>query len=110
MKKPHLDFVINNVFFPPKLPSGSDNANVAFDNDRILCELVAETAQEYSGFGRATGKEPLCSCPNRWLPIIRMLNDLAQSQPYPLASALLQRIVNMPQGGKYYRAVCTTNA
>lgn len=110
MTRAQLDHVINNVFLPPRLPSGADDSNIANDNDRVLCEFVLEVAEQFSGTGKGEGSAPasVSNHPERWSNVIRMLRHLEQNQPYPSSNGLLQSVRRMNQDGKK-KSTSTTN-
>lgn len=100
MDRTKLEYIVNHVFLPPKLPPGSEDPKSTYECDRTLCELVVEAAMEYSSGGQASDSMPLCNVPARWAPIIRMIRDLAQFQPYPSTEALNQSLSRLNHGGK----------
>lgn len=100
MKKVHLEYLIHHVFLPPKLPPGADDSTITHDNDRFLAEFVAETAKEYSGAESSEGSSSLCHDPTRWDPLVQMLQQLADWQPYPSKESLLQIFCDMKLNGK----------
>jgi hypothetical protein len=101
MERTKLEYIVNHVFLPPKLPPGSEDQKSMYEYDRTLCELVVEAAMEYSGGGQASDSVPLCNVPPRWAPIIRMIRDLAQFQPHPSTEALKQSLLDLNHGGKH---------
>jgi len=100
MDRTKLEYIVNHVFLPPKLPPGSDDPKSMYECDRTLCELVVEAAMEYSGRRQAPDSVPLCDVPARWAPIVRMIRDLAQFQPHPSTEDLKQSFLRLNHGGK----------
>ncbi|KAG5729437.1 hypothetical protein E4T56_gene6157, partial [Termitomyces sp. T112] len=63
--KPLLDYILNHVFLPPRLPQSDDSS---MENDLAICDLVIRNAQVFS---TSLSSDVLC-----WGPIIRMLINL----------------------------------
>jgi hypothetical protein len=95
-------YVLNHVFFPPKLPQNDD-----FDmtKEHALSVLVQECAQAYKHCLPIPQKQ-------RWESIIRMLKNLSISQDSPALSEgfINKSIATMIPGGKSHSATLLTSS
>ncbi|KAG6835204.1 hypothetical protein H0H93_003933, partial [Arthromyces matolae] len=64
-QKPPLEYIINHIFLPPRLPQASDDS---IKNDIALCNCVIRNAKAFSKLNTSDD--------NLWNPIIRMLENL----------------------------------
>jgi hypothetical protein len=64
--KLNLNYIINHIFFPPKLPQEDDHSH---ENDRALCLVLLDSARIYQD--SLSMAEQI-----RWDPMIKLLQNL----------------------------------
>lgn len=83
-----LDYIVNHVFFPPKLPQADDSS---IEHDLAICDLVVRNAEAFAAFMQYDE--------SHWKPIIRMLVNLRVIYSMPSLDkqelhGLVARLVN----------------
>jgi hypothetical protein len=96
-----LEYIVNHVFLPPKLPDGAEPEGVAAENDRVICQLVLDAALEFSGEGGETGYTPVPDGSRQWRVITRLLHKLVNSQVAPSASEIQESLLTLRSGGVF---------
>lgn len=95
----NLEFIINHVFLPPKLPQATETHTET--KNSTLLKLLQHVAETY--YQNTTGSESL-----QWTPIIQMLTTLCSLENGSSLPTELFRnaMVRMKTGGKYiYRPI-----
>jgi hypothetical protein len=95
----HLEYVVNHVFLPPKLPQDSDYDTAV--KDHALLTLVLDAAKEYQG--KLAGKVES----SRWEPMMKMLEVIRKSTDRGGISSNLiaDSIDGMTSGGQFITLV-----
>ena len=88
---PTMDYIVNHVFLPPKLPQQDDSDDA---NEHALCLIIYQAAQDYT---RVLSAEQQ----TRWAPILKMLERIDVSHESSLLSKdiISEYVANMECGG-----------
>jgi hypothetical protein len=91
-----LSFMVNHVFFPPKLPQKDDMDEDGW-KEYTLCSLTYRFAKSYRRLLPATQRV-------RWDPILRMLENIRSSHESSKLSVenITQCMEGMESGGKMF--------
>lgn len=99
LSKEQLEYIVNHVFLPPELPNGAQPEELAAENDLALCQLVLDTALEFSGEGGESGYTPFSDNPHQWRVITGLLRKLVDSQLSPSTVEIQQSLRTLRTGG-----------
>jgi hypothetical protein len=86
----NLPYIVNHVFFPPKLPQRDDFDTI---KELALCEIVHQYAVEYQATLSIDQK-------SQWDPITRMLVNLCDTQESLSEEQIKRSMMEMTPGGK----------
>ena len=93
ISKPQLEYIVNHVFLPPKLPDSAEPKDLASESDGLLCRLVLDAASEFSG---EDGGTTYTQNSHHWGFIIKLLQNLL----LPSSTATIQdSLYAMQRGG-----------
>jgi len=99
LSKQHLEYIVNHVFLPPKLPDGAASKDLALENDQFLCQLVLDAAMEFSGEDSELFSTPFSQNPLHWRVITRLLRKLVELQLTPSDAAIRDNLLTMDSEG-----------
>lgn len=85
-----LPYIVNHVFFPPKLPQRDDFDTI---KEHALCEIVHQYAVEYQATLAIDQR-------SQWAPITRMLVNLCDTQESLSEEQIKQSMIEMTHGGR----------
>ncbi len=90
-----LDYIINHVFLPPKLPQEYDDGHQNELRDIALCRLAHEAAVQFPQY--------LAEChQTQWDVVTRMLENLLATTRLFDKEDCVAKIVNLQVGGRFF--------
>jgi hypothetical protein len=97
LSKQQLEYFVNHVFMPPKLPDGAEPDGL--ENDRLLCQVVLDAALEFSGERGGIIYTPLPESRHRWKVITKLLQNLVDLRLDPSADEIQESLLALDNGG-----------
>ena len=84
-----LEYLLNNVFMPPKLPQEDDSHK---ERDIVLCEQTYRATREFTRFLPQHQQQ-------KWSVVTRMLEMLVQTTQFLDDDFLVKNILQLGDGG-----------
>lgn len=102
MSKPshqQLEYIVNHVFLPPKLPHGAEPEDLAAESDCLLSQLVLDAALCFSRETGGMAYTPCTQNSRQWKVVTKMLWELVYLPLKPSPGEISQSLLVLSVGG-----------
>jgi hypothetical protein len=99
LSMPQLEYIVDHVFLPPKLPGKAEPEDLAAESDGRLCQLVLDAALGFSGQRGGTGFTPFPDNSRQWGVVTKLLRKLVDFPLTPSAAEIQRSLLALSSGG-----------